>query len=155
MQRIFNKIQEIKTASNDAVLVSFLPDENIQAWGSWLRFATPTSIHRQKRSWLSLRYAYFCLMKIFRRCEVGLDKLGLLPFIGRKEVGFALLRLLLPDENIHRHSVEVPLGADFIFQEALIRLFYILWQVRKEEERRNACLVQLHTVFDLDILTLD
>ena len=51
--------------------------------------------------------------------------------------------------------MEIPLGADFIFQEALIRFLYILWQVRKEEERGNACLVQLHTVFDLDILTLD
>ena len=32
-----------------------LPNENIQA----------------ERSWLSLRYAYFCLMKIFRLIEVG------------------------------------------------------------------------------------
>ena len=46
MQRIFNKIQEIKNRINDAVLISlrlFPPHENIQAWGNWLRFATPIS----------------------------------------------------------------------------------------------------------------
>ena len=71
----------------------------------------------------------------------------------RKEVDLAMLGLLLSDENIHRHSVEVPLGTDFIFKETLIWFLYILWQVRKEEERRNACLVQLHAVLDLDIRT--
>ena len=84
-------------------------------------------------------FIYFCLMKIFRLWEVG----------------FRYARLLLPDENIHRHSVEVPLGTNLILEEALVWVLHILWQVRKEEERRHTCLVQLHTVLDFDILTLD
>ena len=72
-----------------------------------------------------------------------------------EKVDLITFGLLLPDENIHRYSVEVPLGANLVFKEALVWLLYILWQVRKEKERWNTCLVQLHAVLDLDIFTLD
>ena len=94
------------------------------------------------------------LLPFIGRKEVDLATLGLLPFIGREEVDLATLGLLLPDENIHRHSVEVPFCTDLVLKEALVWLLYILWQVREEQERWNACLVQLHTVLDLDVLTL-
>ena len=61
------------------------------------------------------------------------------------------LLLFLPDENIHRYSMEVPLGTDFIFEETLVRFFYILRQVGEEYERWHAHIGQLHTVFNFDI----
>ena len=71
------------------------------------------------------------------------------------EIDLTALGLFLSDENIHRHSVEIPFGTDFVFEAAFIWFFYILWQVCKEQERRNACLMQLHTIFNLYILTFD
>ena len=49
-------------------------------------------------------------------------------------VGLVTFGLLLPDENIHRHSVEVPFVTDLIFKETLVWFFYILGQVGKKEE---------------------
>ena len=94
------------------------------------------------------------LLPFIGRKEVDLATLGLLPFIGREEVDLATLGLLLPDENIHRHSVEVPFCTDLVLKEALVWVLHILRQVCKEKERRNACLVQLHAVLDFNILAL-
>ena len=90
--------------------------------------------------------------------KVDLITFGLLlpaPIHLLEKVDLITFGLLLPDENIHRYSVEVPLGANLVLKEALVWLLYILWQVRKEKERWNTCLVQLHAVLDLDIFTLD
>ena len=93
-------------------------------------------------------------MKIFRIGEIDLTIFGLFSFISLIEIGLNTFGLFLPDENIHRHSVEIPFGTDFVFEETLVWFLYILRQVRKEQERRNTCLVQLHTVLYLDIFTL-
>ena len=50
--------------------------------------------------------------------------------------------------------MEVPFRTDLVLKEALVWFLYILWQVREEQEGWNARLMQLHTVLDLDVLTL-
>ena len=59
---------------------------------------------------------------------------------------------LLAYENIDRSSGEIPVLANLILQETLIRILYPLGQITEESEAWNAYCRQLGNIFDLDIV---
>ena len=63
--------------------------------------------------------------------------------------------LFLSNKDIDGCATEVPTLANLVFQEALIGLLDVLWQVGVEYESWNLRICGLRTIFDLDVLTLD
>ncbi len=70
-------------------------------------------------------------------------------------VSQSLFFLFLSDKYIHRSSAEIPLLAQLVLKETLVRVFYILRQVAEKHKTWNLCVWQLHTELNLDILALD
>ena len=62
--------------------------------------------------------------------------------------------LFLSDIYVYGCASEVPALTNLILEEAFVGLLHILRQVGKEHERGHAGAGKLHTVLDLDILTL-
>ena len=63
--------------------------------------------------------------------------------------------LFLSDKDVYRRAGKCPVVTYLVFQESLVWLLYILWQVRIEHKRWNLCVRQLRAILYLDILTLD
>ena len=61
--------------------------------------------------------------------------------------------LFLSEEDMHRTSEEVEVGAELVLKEAAVRFADILRKVAEECERRRSCR-ELGHILDLDVLAL-
>lgn len=61
--------------------------------------------------------------------------------------------LFLSEEDVHRTSEEVEVGAELVLKEAAVRFADVLREIAEESERRRSCR-ELGHILDLDVFAL-